>query len=564
MKHRICGPLAASTLILLSACGGDRDAEAPEAAQQAIAGPQRGGTAVLAEMVDMDKPMPIVIEGAMDGALQDMMYMSLLQGAWEDGRVVYRTAEQSPMAIAKRYGYVGPDSSALRFHLRSDLRWSDGQPITAEDVVWTYRMLADPEVASPRQDFTEHLDSVVARNDSTVVFFFDRRYPEMLFHATHAIAPEHVYEGTPGSELRTHPALVNPANGNLVVSGPFQIGEWEKGQRIVLVPNPHFPVRPNLDRIVIRVIPEETTRMVELQTGGVDMMRPIAYDKIPTLRAQIPNPRFEQEEQRSYDYIAYNPKTVDAFADPEIRRALGLAIDIPGILRSLRMEEFTTPAAGPYSPIFKELYDPARMRPLGYDPERARQILDSKGWRDTDGDGIRDRNGKPLRFTLLTNAGNQRRADVSQIVQQQWKQIGVDARLQQLETNTFFDQVYGKEYEAALGGWQVATSADLTGIWGENAQYNIASYDDPRTFALFEQALAQPTGEQANRYWKASAERIVADQPYTWLYFYDTVSGVSDRLRGTHIDSYSAYQNAWEWWIPGDRQRGRPTAAPAK
>lgn len=550
-----------AALLVLGGCSGDRKGERPDTpARDGEPEVAQGGTAILAELGDMSKPMPLIFDSSLDGDLQDVMYMGLTRAAYEDGRLVYQTASENPMALAWLYEFTGRDSTALRYRMRSGLRWSDGEPITADDVVWTYRTVGDERLASPRQDYVEHLDSVVAENDSTVVFHFDRRYPEMLFHSGLPIAPKHVYSRYNLAELRSSPPLTDPAE-HLVVSGPFRVGRWEKGQRITLVPNPYFTPKPNLDAIVIRVIPEETTRLTELQTGGVDFMRPVSFDKISALE-RAGGIGFQQEQKRFYDYIAYNPKTVGAFADPEIRRALGLAIDVPGILRALQMDEYTTPAAGPYSPIFKDLYDPEQLPPLRQDTAQAKKILASKGWSDTDGDGIRDKNGKPLRFTLLTNAGNQRRADVSQIVQQQWRRIGVDARLQSLETNTFFDRLYGKKYEAALAGWAVALSPDLTGIWGEESPLNVVSYEDSVGQRLMQQALAQPTEKQAAPLWRAAAQRIVQDQPYTFLYYMDQVDAVRDRLKGMRIDTYGAYQNAWEWWIPKEQQRpGRGPAA---
>lgn len=538
--------------LALAACGGDREEAArPRAADAEVV---RGGTAVLAEAADMSKPMPLLVDSELDGRLEDILYMSLLRAAWEDGELVYRTSNDSPMAMAWLYKFTGPDSTALRFRMRSALRWSDGEPITADDVVFTYRMLADPEVASPRQNWTEHLDSVVAENDSTVVFHFDRRYPEMLFHASHAIVPEHVYAGIPPGELRTSPPLTDPAK-NLVVSGPFKIGSWEQGQSITLVSNPYGPVQPRLDAIVLRVIPEPTTRLVELRTGGVDFVRPVAHDQFAELRRQMPGVRVEREAKRFYDYIAYNPDEFAPFTDPEIRRALGLAIDVPGILRALQMEDFAVPAAGPYSPVFQELQDAERVSPLPYDTARARQILASKGWRDSDGDGVLDKNGTPFRFTLLTNSGNQRRADVSQIIQQQWKQIGVDARLRQQEWNTLYERLTEGDYQAMLAGWQVGLSPDISAFWDADAPQNVVGYENAEVSALMDQALAQPTEAAANPLWREAAARVVADQPYTWLYYLDQVSAASPRLRGMKVDTYGAFQNAWEWWIPRDRQR---------
>jgi peptide/nickel transport system substrate-binding protein len=558
---------AAPALVLAmvaTACG-DREAGGDDkaGAPKARGGVQRGGTAIMAELSDIDKPHPLVFEGIVDADMVDIMYMPLLRSSWRDGRTVYLTSHDSPMALAWHWEYAGADSSAIRYRMRSGLKWSDGQPITARDVVWTYEMAGDPRVASPRQDYMGQIDSVRAENDSTVVFHFKRRYPDMLYHSGLPIAPRHAYEGSDPAQIRTHPRLTRPDSTNQVVSGSFMIGSWRKGQQITFVPNPHFPVRPNLDRIVVRVVPEPTTRLVELETGQVDFARPIPADQMQRIRSNAPNVRFEYEQKRYYDYIAYNPRTFEPFADPEIRRALGMAIDVPALIRALQMERIAVQASGPYSPIFKNLYDPQRMPPLAYDTAQAKRILASKGWRDSDGDGVLDREGRPFRFTLLTNSGNQRRSDIQQIVQQQWKRIGVDARLQQLEFNTFQDRTREKQFDAAVGNWGVGLSPDLTELWGKNSVYNYVSYENPRVTQLFEQARAQPTEERATPFWRAAAEQIARDQPYTWLYYFDQVDGVNNRLQGIKSDTYGAYQNAWEWWVRGEQRGGGAAASPA-
>jgi len=560
--------LAGLALLLgLAACGGDGGGgDAPREAGDGNAPPRRGGTAVIAELADMSKPLPPIFDSQLDGDLMDVMYMALTRGAWGDGKLEYLLSDRSPMALAWHYEYVGPDSAALRYRMRSGLKWSDGQPITAHDVVWTYDLVRDPRVASPRQDYVQHMDSVVAENDSTVVFYFDRRYPEMLFYSGLNIAPRHAYQDANLADLRNHPRLRSPGNGNLVVSGAYMVGQWLPGQRVVLVPNPHFGVRPNLDQIVIRVIPETTTRMVELQNGTVDFTRPVPPDQVPGLRQRAPGIRFEREEKRNYDYLGYNPRTFPAFADHDVRTALGLALDVNGIVQSLRLGEFAVPAGGPYPPIFRDLYDPQSMAPLPFDTVRARELLEARGWRDADGDGIREKDGRPFRFTLLTNSGNQRRSDVAQIVQQMWRRVGVQADLRQQETNTMFERLQEKDFQAVLAGWSVALSADLGTLWNAESPFNFVSYDNPATFALFRQAQ-QATGEaQANALWRQAAARIVADRPYTWLYYLDGVVGVRDRLRGVRVDTYGAYQNVWEWWVTDAPAPagGDSAASPAK
>jgi peptide/nickel transport system substrate-binding protein len=556
----LCGVLAWTT-----ACG-DREKEGAQGAGAAGNGEaEQGGTAILAELADINKPMPLLAETVLDGELGgDVFFLGLTRGVWRDGRLEHLTAEESPLALARSYAYTGADSAALRYHMRSGLRWSDGKPITAHDVVWTYQLLADPAVASPQQQYTEHLDSVRAENDSTVVFYFDRRYPEMLVHSGLGIAPKHLFEGRAPRDIRSHPALVDPSGGRLVVSGPFKIGAWAKGSQVTLVPNEHSPVKPNLDQVVIRVIPEGTTRLVELQTGRVDFAFPVPHDQVPRLRAQAPNVRFGEMENRQYDFVAYNPKGPEAFRDREVREALGLAIDVQGIIRALQMQDFATPIGGPYSPALRDVYDPQRMAPLPYDTARARRILESKGWRDTNGDGVLDRNGKPFRFTLLTNSGNPRRRETAEMIQAQWRRIGVDANIQMMELNTFFDRLQKKDFEAALSGWIIGLSPDIAPLWARESPNNFVSYDNPRTFSLFEQALSQPTEEQAARYWKEAGAQIAADRPYTFLFSFDQLVGLRDRLKGVRVNTYGAYQNMGEWWIPQSQQRQQPAAPAAR
>lgn len=557
-RHR----LTTFTLLALAgmtACGDSEDGPARVSGDT----PEPGGTAVLAEGFDLAIPSPIAAQTELDGNLSsDILYMGLLRTEWEDGRLVYRTADENPMSLAKAYEYLPPDSSAIRFHLRTDARWSDGVPITARDVQFTFQMVAEPELASPRSADVEQLDSVIVENDSTVVFRFETRYPEMLFHTGIDIIPRHVFEGRSPAEFRSHPALQNPA-GNLVVSGPFMIGEWRKNQQIVLVRNPHFRPQPHLERIIIRVIPEPTTRLAELRTGAIDMAKRIDPAQIPALQAQAPHVRFEYEKMRNYDYVAYNPSGYAPFGDADIRRALGLGIDVQQIIDALQMSEFAVPAGGPYPPIFADLYDPELTPPLPYEPDEARRILESKGWVDTDGDGIREKDGAPFRFTLVTNSSSQIRGDASQIIQQQWRLIGVDAQLRGIEFNTFMSNLFAHEYQAALGGWIVSLSPDITPLFASDGPFNITGHGSPAADSLFRLALRQRTEEAATQYWRRGAAELVEDQPYTWLYYYDTVDGVNERLKGMRVDTYGPYQNVWEWWIPRSQQGRASASGPA-
>jgi peptide/nickel transport system substrate-binding protein len=133
-----------------------------------------------------------------------------------------------------------------------------------------------------------------------------------------------------------------------------------------------------------------------------------------------------------------------------------------------------------------------------------------------------------------------------------------------MEGNNLNQMLRDKHFEAAVAGWSVGLSPDLTTLWGKDSPFNFVSYDDPQTFALFRQAQAQPTEDRADPIWREAAARIAQAQPYTFLYFFDGLDGVSGRLRGIKIDTYGAYQNTWEWWMPRQAQRSQaPATRPA-
>jgi peptide/nickel transport system substrate-binding protein len=509
----------------------------------------RDDTVTLIELGDISKPMPFISETVLDGQVTSLLFMAILAPRWEDGRLILQTAAENSLALARSYEFFGADSTSLRYHLRSDVLWSDGRPVTAHDAVWTFETRGDPRTASPRLDYSKSIRSVEAEDDSTLVVHFTRRYPEMLNHSSGEIAPRHVFEGSDPANLRSHPALNNPEGGNLVVSGPYQIGEWRRGQRLILMPNPQFQPQPRIPRVVFQVIPEETTRLIEFQTGNADVLA-LPYDKIDLVRQSVSDLRLEVRRGRVYDYIAYNPRAHPALADAGVRRALGLAIDRAGMIQSLSLEGYAEPAGGPFAPIQRLHFDPVAQAPLPFDPDQAARLLDQQGWIPGP-DGIRVRDGQALRFNLITNTGNQRRLDIAQILQQQWERIGVGVRIQTRESNTFFDGLSQRDFEVAIAGWSIGLFVDMTSLWEGESAFNFTSFNNPEVSRIMQVALEQPTEEAAAPYWRDAAARIVAEQPYSWLFYMDEVVGVRNRIRNTRIDTLGTLQNLHEWWIEG-------------
>ncbi len=411
---------------------------------------------------EVTHPLPVLESNANESEINGLLYLTLNSARWEGGRLEYLVNDRS---LSRGWSF-SPDSTTLTYELRPDAVWSDGEPITSRDVVFTYDLVRDTTVGSVYGFVWQQIDSIVPRDEHHVTFHFDRRYPGMLFHSGLGIVPAHVYAPylAEGHSLSEHPAVAEPDSA-LVVSGPYRVAELRRGERLVLEANPGaFTGRPATERVVFRVLPEATTRMVELRDGRVHVVDPVPEMRAAELAAE-PGLRIETVEDRYFDYIAWNGERFEPFADPAIRRALSLGIDRAAILEGLGIEDYAHPAANPYPPIFSDRIRPD-VRPDPYRPDSARAILAAAGWTDDDGDGILDRDGRPFRFTLLTQAGNDRREDAAEILQAQYRRIGIDMAVRTLEFTTLQGAVFDRrDYQAALFGWSVGLEPDYLEQW---------------------------------------------------------------------------------------------------
>jgi peptide/nickel transport system substrate-binding protein len=245
------------------------------------------------------------------------------------------------------------------------------------------------------------------------------------------------------------------------------------------------------------------------------------------------------------------------FGDKKVRQALAYAVNmdkiIQDILTSETGEAYARPAIGTITPSMCNAYND-QVKPFGFDPAKAKQLLAEAGWTDTDGDGIVDKDGKKFSFTLTTNAGNARRNKASIIIQAMLKDIGVEAKLEQIEGNTFFERLRKKDFEASLSGWSASLILDLTDLWhsGSQYQFNFTSYANPDVDALIEKGMNEPDPAKSAEMWKELQAKIYEDQPYLFLYWWDDSVAVHKRFREASPDLLSAMSEYWKWWVPAD------------
>ncbi|MBI4608232.1 MAG: peptide-binding protein [Candidatus Rokubacteria bacterium] len=445
---------------------------------------------------------------------------------------------------------VSPDGLTLTFRLRRGVRWHDGHPLTAEDVHFTYRVLVDRKTPTAyAEDFLQVAKAEVL-DPHTFRVRYRQPYAKALISWAVSILPRHRLEG---QDLTKTPLARRP-----VGTGPYRFVEWKTGEKIVLEANPdYFEGRPFLDRYVYRIIPDQATMFLELKARSLDMMglTPLQYARQttrPELQARFRRYRYAAF---AYTYLGYNLRH-PLFRDRRVRQAISYAIDqqelIQGVLLGLGQS-----ATGPYRPG-TWAYNPHVQR-YPHDPERARALLREAGWRDTDGDGILDWDGRPFAFTILTNQGNESRAKTAELIQWRLRKVGIAVKIRTVEWAAFVNEFLDKRrFEAVVLGWRTGQDPDLYNVWHSSKtgpkQLNFIGFRHPEVDRLLEQGRRTLDRTERKRSYDAFQAILAEEQPYTFLYVPDALTIVHSRVRGIEPAPAGLTYNFIRWYVPRDEQ----------
>jgi peptide/nickel transport system substrate-binding protein len=557
MKTWIQGAaLPAALLALLAACGGGGDAnrqgqgdgKAAESEPEVPEAQRFGGTIVVGQITDVSDVNPLTSTDHTANQMQQFVLFAPL--------LTYDEKLQ-PVPLLARSWEVNADTTELTFHLRDDVFWHDGRKTTAYDVKFSYDMAKDPETGFPNAAFWTHYGEATVADSFTIRFRMEPHAEFLDSWRAFAPVPRHLLEGTPPARMRNHPFNTRAPVGN----GPFRFVSRAPGQSWTFAANERWPAelggRPYADRLVYRVIPEPVTLLTELLSGRVDYYIAPNPDQGEQIE-RSPNARLLSFPDRAFLLLGWNVRR-EMFREARVRRALTMAIDREAIIKGVRMG-FGEPANSTVPPFFWN-YDAQAGAGLEHDPEGAKRILAEAGWRDTNGDGTLDRDGKPFRFSVVTTSGNRERQDIVEVVQAQLKRIGVDVVVQPMEYSALLDRITDRrrDYDAVVIGWVTEfriDDSDLFHCEKLDEPYQWAGYCDPRTDQLLDTLPRIADRAAAKPLWAEYQRKIAADQPYTFLYFTQRLEGAHERLRNVRPDARGDWVGVSRWYLrPGMRQR---------
>ncbi|ORJ61537.1 peptide-binding protein [Geothermobacter hydrogeniphilus] len=530
--------LALLMMAMLSGCQPD---EGIVPASDADAKPAYGDTFIEASIGEPSNLLPILATDSASSEINGLVY---------NGLVRYDKNLKLEGELAESWD-ISPDNLTITFHLRKGVKWHDGAPFTSADVMFTYRLYIDPDTPTAYAESYKQVKHAEAPDDYTFRVTYDKPYAPALGSWAMRILPKHLLDGVPitKSPLSRHP----------IGTGPFVFTEWQPGEKVVVEANPdYFEGRPFLKRVVYRVIPDQTTQFLLLRNGDLDYMdlSPIQY------QTQTDTLAFERRFNKyrylafSYTYLGYNLER-PLFKDRRVRQALSYAINkqeiIEGVLLGLGQA-----ATGPYKPD-TWVYNP-NVKRYPYDPDKARALLAEAGWHDSDGDGILDKDGQPLQFTIITNQGNDLRIKTGEIMQQRFREVGVSVKLRVIEWAAFLkDFIHAGNFDACILGWAGGPEPDQYNIWHSSKtggrELNFIHFRNAEVDRLLEEGRRTFDQEKRKKIYDRFQEILAEEQPYTFLYVAESLPVVARRLRGIEPAPAGITYNFIRWYVPEEEQK---------
>jgi peptide/nickel transport system substrate-binding protein len=502
---------------------------------------ETGGTLVISTTADPGTLFPPLVLSTQGKQITEQIYDYLADVGPE---MDTRDETKFRLALAHRWRWSS-DSLSLAFHINPLARWHDGEDVTSRDVQFTFTLNKNPALGGRLVSELANIDSVTTPDSHTAVFWFHERLPRRFLDAAAQmlVLPAHQLEKIAVDSLRQ---LAPPPIG----TGRFRLRNWNKGSSVEIVADTaNYRGRAKLDRVIWSVSPEFTTAVTRLFSGDADLFDALRAENLPDL-ARHRNLRVITLPGMDYAFLRFNlrdpannARPHPLFGNRDLRRAITMSLNRATLVRSV-LDTFALVPVGPIVRAYSST-DPRRSQ-LPFDSARARQLFDSLGWVRRGTNGMRAKNGKDLAFTLIIPTSSMNRIRMGPLIQEQLRRMGIRVDVEQLEASTEVARESQGKFDAALGGWVMATSPDgMKAAWttsgvGKNG-VNYGSYSNPRFDALLDSALSAPPAEARERFTTALAV-INDDAPAVWLYEPRKIIGIHRRIR-------TAAMRPDAWWF---------------
>jgi peptide/nickel transport system substrate-binding protein len=508
--------------------------------------PKRGGTVIEGGLADPQGFNQLLATNGTSQIISRYVFEPLIL-IDSDNKLVPGLAETVPDA---------PDGKTYSFKLRKDLKWSDGRPITSEDVSFTFQLLMDPaytDFSSVQRGLVGNtLQSVQTPDPLTVIFTTKAANAGFLANgATLSILPKHILGTLNGKQLMTTEFNTAPQ----VASGVFKFVKWDKGQEVRLARNDSYWAGPSyLDTYVRKVLASDNAVATQLRLGEIDMGQVVGTE-LAGLKDNT-DLNLVRYVARAFWYYQTQVGPTRPFADKAVRQALRWAIDVEKIKKVAFADEAQVMST--HLPSWSWAADKNPTVKYSYDPDKAKQLLDSAGWR-VGSSGIREKGGRPLMFVISAGTGQNEATLSSQILQEQWKAIGADVEVKlKAAAQLSIDTLQNHDFDVLVANIATSLDPDFASQLYQSAGAvpggaNRGDYKNPTVDKLFDDARS--TTDQAKRtdFYRQLQQILLEDLPLTPLVLPLATMGLRKRVNGVKYSLFAdAGQRPWmkDVWVP--------------
>jgi peptide/nickel transport system substrate-binding protein len=421
--------------------------------------------------------------------------------------------------LAERWEIKG--DKIYRFYLKKGIKFQDGQPLTAEDVKFTFEHLKDPEVKSPFAGTYQVIDTIMVKSPLVVEFKLAQPDASFLTKVIMSILPKHILTGATKEEFPSR----------LIGSGPFRFVSQNPNEIILEKNNSYFQGAPKLDQIVFKIVKDNNTRFLKMQKGELDLaINVIQLDKMDDFKKPPLNEMYTVIENPGvgYNYISFNMRTPQ-LQDKRVRQAIAFGIDVDELIK-YQLEGHAGRAIGLLSPV--NWFHEPNVWKYSYDPKKAEQLLEATGLKNTDANGP-----KPRLVLELKTSNNTQSVEVGRIIQAQLAKIGIKIDLKSYEWGTYYGDVTSGNFQMATMQWAGVTEPDFFYDIFHSGQVppagrNRSLYQNPKIDQLTEKGRITLDPKKRKAIYSEVQKIVAEDLPYVSLWHANNISIVKKNITG--------------------------------
>lgn len=444
---------------------------------------------------------------------------------------------------------ISEDKKSFVFTLRKGVKWHDGTPFTARDIVYSYERIIDPGVDSPHlKSYYKDIESVTAISDHKVRFVYSKPYFLALeFCGGMPIVPEHIFDK---GDFNTNPAGRSP-----VGTGPYKFVEWDTGSQILLTRNSEYwGEKPNIKKVVFKIINDDTVKFQVLKNGNLDVagLTPVQWDKQSNTESFTRNYNKHAYFTPNYSFIGWNQRR-SYFSDKRVRRAMTHFLNRDLVLEKILLD-LGTVVTNPF--FLKSPEYPKYIEAYEYNPEKAVELLNAAGWTDSDGDGVRDKNGVRFEFEFLVPNGSETGEKIATIFKEEIKKHGIVMNIRKTEWAVFTQRLNQRKFDAVTLAWSMGVESDPYQIWSSTQAEqgsNFVGFVNKEADELIEKARGEFDRDKRIKLYNRFAEIVHEEQPYTFLFCRQSTVAINKRFENVNI--YPLGIDFIEWYVPKELQK---------